>query len=72
MLILITQNYSLETYFKMYLTTSYVLTAPFEHSNAILKIFQTYGLKADIIGEIIEENILRIHNSIDSIDVIKY
>jgi hypothetical protein len=69
---LIAQNYTLETYFKMYLTTSYVLTAPLENCDNALKIFHAYGLEAGIIGEIIKENILRIHNSKDSIDVIKY
>ena len=66
------QNYSLEHYSKMYLTTSFVLTAPFENCDETIEIFSSYGLKAMIIGKIIIDPVLKIHNSNSSIEVIKY
>jgi hypothetical protein len=70
--ILRNKNYSLEDFSRMYLTTSYVLTAPLDKCDKIINIFQSYGLKAMIIGNIIEEPILKIHDEISSIEVIKY
>jgi selenophosphate synthetase-related protein len=67
------QQYQLETYIKMYLTTSYVLTAPKENSEKILDIFKKYGLEADVIGKIIKEEtqILKINNGKESQIVIE-
>jgi selenophosphate synthetase-related protein len=66
------KNYSLEQYSKMYLTTSYVLTAPLENCDEAINIFNFYGLDAMIIGKIIKEPILKIHDKKSSIEVIKY
>jgi selenophosphate synthetase-related protein len=66
------QKYSLELYSRMYLTTSYVLTAPSMNCEKIIKIFESHGLHASIIGEITEDKILRIHDDTGTIDVIKY
>lgn len=70
---LIDLNYSLETYVKMYLTTSYILTAPKNNRAQLIAIFKEYGLHANVIGTIIKEkNLLRITDSKESIDVIKF
>ena len=70
---LIDLKYTLDTYIKMYLTTSFVLTAPQENSAQIIKIFNGYGLHANVIGKIIKEkHILRINNGKESINVIKF
>ena len=66
-------NYSLETYTKMYLTTSYILTAPKNNIDKIIKIFSEHDLHANVIGTIIKEkNLLRINDGKESIDVIKF
>ena len=70
---LIDLDYTLEDYIKMYLTTSYILSAPDSHSSQIIKIFNEFGLHANVIGTIIKEkNILRINDDKESIDVIKF
>ena len=70
---LIDLKYTLDTYIKMYLTTSFVLTAPKENSAQIIKIFNGYGLHANVIGMIIKEkHLLRINNGKESINVIKF
>ena len=66
------QNYSLEEYSKMYLTTSFILTAPFDNCDKAIKIFRSYGLEAMIIGNIIEEMVLKIYDHNTSMEVIKY
>ena len=64
-------NYTLEMYIRMYLTTSFILTAP--NSKKTIETFQEYGLNAQVIGKIIKEkNLLRINNGKDSIDVIRF
>ena len=66
-------KYTLDTYIKMYLTTSYILTAPQKNSAQIIKIFNNYGLHANVIGKIIKEkNLLRINDGKESVDVIKF
>jgi len=71
--ILIQNNYDLETYIKMYLTTSYILTAPETNCNKIIKIFNKYGLKAMVIGKIIKEpRLLKINDDVTSINVMKF
>jgi len=70
---LIEQNYKIETYIKMYLTTSYILTASKSNCNRVIEIFNEYGLEAQVIGKIIKEkNLLRINNSKETIDVIRF
>ena len=67
------QNYDLEIYIKMYLTTSYILTTSSENCNKTIELFKEYGLNAQVIGKIIKEkNLLRINNDQDSIDVIRF
>jgi len=66
------QNYSLERYIKMYLTTSYILTATKQNSDKILDIFSQFGLSSKIIGKIIKGNQLKINNGKDSLPVMSY
>ena len=66
-------NYTLEDYIKMYLTTSFIITAPDNNCSQLIKIFNEHGLHANILGKIIEEkNLLRINDDHESIDVIKF
>ncbi|MFW9941924.1 MAG: AIR synthase-related protein, partial [Candidatus Thorarchaeota archaeon] len=71
---LLDDGYDLETYIKMYLTTSFILTAPKANCKEIAETFQEYGLNTNIIGNIIKDpNLLRINNGKEeSIDVIKF
>jgi len=70
---LITEGYDLETYLKMYLTTSFVLTAPNSSSKGIVDIFQEFEINANVIGKIIDDqNLLRINNGTESLDVIRF
>jgi len=69
---LIEQEYSLDKYIQMYLTTSYVLTANDKKTKHLLEIFEDFGLTANIIGKIIKDkNLLKINNGKDTLDVIK-
>ncbi|MFX1337027.1 MAG: AIR synthase related protein [Promethearchaeota archaeon] len=68
-------DYTIEIYTKMYLTTSFILTAPEKNCEKILEIFKDYGLNASIIGKIIKnKNLLRLNegNENKSVDVIKF
>jgi selenophosphate synthetase-related protein len=66
-------GYNLETYIQMYLTTSYVLTAPKVNCNEMIKTFQDFGLTANVIGRIInDQNLLRINDGKESIDVLRF
>lgn len=65
-------GYDLNIYLEMYLTTSFILTAPAENCESIIKIFKNYGLDANVIGNIINNKKLTINNSQDSLDVIKF
>ncbi|MHA1471681.1 MAG: AIR synthase related protein [Promethearchaeota archaeon] len=65
-------GYTLETFIQMFLTTSYILTAQQDHCEEIINIFNKRGLKASIIGEIITENVLKISDGKDSIDVLNF
>lgn len=70
-----TLNYTLEMYIKMYLTTSFIMTAPEDKSHKLMNILEKYGLNANIIGKIIKEkNLLKINdgNKDFSIDVIRF
>ncbi len=65
-------KYTLEIYIQMYLTTSYILTAPDEKCDQLIKIFKEYGLNANVIGKIIkEQHLLKINDGNESLDVIK-
>ena len=67
------KEYILETYIRMYLTTSFIITASKSNSYQILEIFKEYDLDARIIGKIIKEKfLLRINDGKESIDVIKF
>jgi selenophosphate synthetase-related protein len=70
--VLMKLNYDLEMYIKMYLTTSFILTASDNNSESIIKVFKKYGLEANVIGKIIKEKILKINSGKESIDVIKF
>ena len=70
---LVDLDYSIEDYAKMYLTTSYILTASSEYSEEILSIFKKFGLHASIIGKIIQDtHLLRINDGETSVDVLKF
>lgn len=69
---LIEKAYNLETYVQMYLTTSYILTAPEETSQKVIKIFSDHDMSAVVIGRISNELELIINDSKDSIKVIEF
>lgn len=70
---LINEGYDLETYIQMYLTSSFLLTAPKVNCEQIIEIFQNYGLNANVIGKIIkDQNLLRINNGKEFIDVLRF
>ncbi|MFX1478884.1 MAG: AIR synthase related protein [Promethearchaeota archaeon] len=67
-------GYDIENYIQMYLTTSFVLTAPENKCEEIIRTFQEFGLNADVIGKIInDQNLLRINDdNKESTDVIRF
>jgi len=67
---LIEKGYNLDTYVKMFLTTSYILTAPEEKSQQIIKIFKDHDMSADLIGKITKKMGLKINNGKESLNVI--
>ena len=69
---LIEKSYNLETYIQMYLTTSYILTAPEETSQDVVKIFNDHDMSAAVIGKIRSEPELAITDGRDSIKVIEF
>jgi len=69
---LIEKAYNLETYVQMYLTTSYILTAPEETCQDVLKIFNAHDMSAAVIGRISKESELNINDGKDSIKVIEF
>jgi len=69
---LLEAQYNLETYIKMYLTTSFVISAPKANCNKILEIFSNYDLDARVIGEIIKEKKLKINDGQTSIELFKF
>ncbi|MFX0020843.1 MAG: AIR synthase related protein [Candidatus Hermodarchaeota archaeon] len=71
--ILIDSNYDLETYIKMYLTTSFIVSTPEYNSDKAIKVFKEQKMNAQVIGKIIEQkNLLKINDGKNSIDVIKF
>jgi selenophosphate synthetase-related protein len=70
---LIEQNYTIDMYIKMYLTTSYILTASDSNCSRTIELFKNYGMNANVIGKIIKEkHLLRINDGGESIDVIRF
>ncbi len=69
---LIEKAYNLETYVQMYLTTSYILTAPEKTSQEVIKIFSNHDMSAVVIGRISNESELIINDGKDSIKVIEF
>ena len=69
---LIEKSYNLETYIQMYLTTSYILTAPEETSQDVVKIFNDHDMSATVIGKIMNESELIINDGKDSINVLEF
>jgi len=71
---ILTQNeYDLEIYIKMYLTTSYLVTATENNSNKAIELFKEYKLYANVIGKIIDQkNLLKINDGEKSIEVIRF
>ena len=65
-------NYTLEMYFKMYLTTSFILTAPDENCKDIINIFKKHKIESKVIGKIIKQKILTINDGKENIEVIKF
>ena len=70
--ILIEKTYNLETYIQMYLTTSYILTAPEKTSKDVVKIFNDHDMSAAVIGKIRSETELNITDGKDTIKVIEF
>ncbi|MHA1490423.1 MAG: AIR synthase related protein [Promethearchaeota archaeon] len=63
-------DFSLDIYVKMYLTTSFILTAIDDNCKEIINIFKNYEMEANIIGKIIDGNSIYINDGKDSIKVI--
>ncbi|KKK44771.1 MAG: Phosphoribosylformylglycinamidine synthase 2, partial [Candidatus Lokiarchaeum sp. GC14_75] len=71
--VLLKENYDLETYVQMYLTTSFLLTTPAHKREEMIQVFQEYGLDANLIGKIInDQNLLKINDGTESIEVIRF
>ncbi len=71
--ILAQNEYDLDTYIKMYLTTAYLVTATEYNSNKAIELFKEYELYANVIGKIIDEkNLLKINDGEKSIEVIRF
>jgi selenophosphate synthetase-related protein len=66
------KGYDLETFVQMFLTTSYILSAPEKRSQEILKIFNDHGMTAVVIGKIINESELNINDGKNSIKILKF
>ena len=47
-------HYTLEMYSRMYLTTSFVLTASEDNSEEIIEVFKKHKMNASVIGKIIK------------------
>ncbi len=68
--LLIELNYSLEMFVQMYLTSSFILTAPENNCDSIIKVFNNQGLEASVIGKIIQNQVLKINEGKESIDIL--
>ena len=69
---LIEKGYQLETYIQMFLTTSYILTAPEETSQEVIKTFNNHDMYAAVIGRVRNESELNINDSKDSMKVLEF
>ena len=69
---LVEKGYQLETYVQMFLTTSYILTAPEETSQEVIKTFNKHDMSATVIGRIRNESELNIIDSKDSMKVLEF
>jgi len=70
---LVKNGYDLDTYTKMYLTTSYIVSAPEDKSKDILKIFDKHNMNAAVIGKIIKDkHLLKISDGKESLNVLKF
>jgi len=69
---LLEAQYNLETYIKMYLTTSFIITAPKANCDKIIEIFSNCGLEARVIGEVIKEKKLKINDGQKSVEIFKF
>ena len=56
--VLVAEQYGIIDYAQMFLTTSFILTAPKENSEKIIQIFKNHSLNACKIGEILGEKCL--------------
>lgn len=56
--ILVSEQYGIIDFAQMFLTTSFILTAPNENSEKIIEIFTNHSMNACKIGEILEEKCL--------------
>ncbi|NVM46554.1 MAG: hypothetical protein HWN79_16730 [Candidatus Lokiarchaeota archaeon] len=69
---LVEKGYQLETYVQMFLTTSYILTAPEKTSQEVIKTFNNHDMSAALIGRIRNESELNIADSKDSMKVLEF
>jgi selenophosphate synthetase-related protein len=67
--ILMHESYDIETFLKMYLTTSYIITAQKENSDELITILKNHKMSAFVIGKIIKETDLMINNGLESLKV---
>ena len=65
-------DYTLEMYVKMYLTTSFILTAPDQNCKDIINIFKKHNIESKVIGKIIKQKVLKINDGKLTIEVIKF
>lgn len=65
-------GYDLENYVEMFLTTSYILTAPDKTFQDVLKIFRDHSMFAAVIGKIRNESELIINDDNGSIKVAEF
>lgn len=68
---LLDNEYDLETFLKMFLTTSYVLTMPEENIEDAVSLFNKHKIEAFTIGKIIGESYLKLKNGVKSINVLE-
>jgi selenophosphate synthetase-related protein len=66
---LLDKNYAIETFLKMYLTTSYIITTREENSGELITIFRKHRMCASVIGKIIKDKDLIINSGLESLKV---
>ncbi|MFW9818177.1 MAG: AIR synthase related protein [Candidatus Thorarchaeota archaeon] len=71
--ILVDNRYNLETYIKMYLTTSFIISTPTINSDKAIEVFGEHKMNAQVIGKIIrQKNLLKINDGTKSIEVLRF